>query len=256
MSTEPRQKVVFAIPILGRPYPQCIKALEDSLPLVEAAGFDHAYVQEIDCPYISGARATMLRKALDAQADIIVFIDYDVSWRPEDMVKLLQTKGDVVAGTYRIKHQDMEKMDYMSTFCTSPDGRPIVRTDGAIKAKLVPAGFLKITKEAVASFMYHYPELTYGPLYNQSVDIFNHGAVLGDRIWWGEDYCFSWRWNEKCGDIWLVPDMNISHWSRRQNPDTHQMEYTEYPGNIHEYLLRLPGGGKSDNPLPQIKLVA
>lgn len=30
----------------------------------------------------------MLRKALDAQADVIVFIDHDVSWAPGDLLKL------------------------------------------------------------------------------------------------------------------------------------------------------------------------
>ena len=45
---------------------------------------------------VSGARAAMLRKALDAKADVIVFIDHDVSWAPEDLVKLIKT-GDPAA---------------------------------------------------------------------------------------------------------------------------------------------------------------
>jgi hypothetical protein len=242
---EPPKKVVFATPSLAGPFPQYVAALEASLPLIEAAGFEHAYVQEIGCPYISGARATMLRKALEAKADIIVFLDYDVSWDPADLLKLIQTEGDVVSGTYRIKHQPEE---YMSTIESGAGGRPLCRADGAIKAKLVPAGFLKITKEGINQFMYHYPELTYGPLYQQSVDLFNHGAVLGDRIWWGEDYCFSWRWNAKCGEIWLVPNLNITHWNRERDK-TGAYKYTAFAGNFHKYLLRCPGGSESSSPV-------
>jgi len=246
------KKVIFCTPSLSGPFPQYIKALEDSLPLIEAAGYTHQYVQEIGCPYISGARATMTRKALDAGADIIVYLDYDVSWDPPDLLKLIETQGDVVAGTYRIKHEPEE---YMSTIESGPDGRPWVRADGCIKAKLVPAGFLKITKEGINQFMYHYPELCYGPQYSPSVDLFNHGAVLGDRIWWGEDYCFAWRWNNKCGDIWLVPDLNITHHSRSADKATGEIRYTAYPGNIHEFLLRQPGGSKSANPSPPLSLI-
>jgi glycosyltransferase involved in cell wall biosynthesis len=230
-------KVIFATPTIKRPFAPYLAALEASVPLLDAAGIEHQIVFEVGCPYISGARATMTRKALDARADVIVYLDHDVSWDPENLLTLINTEGDVVAGTYRIKHEPEE---YMSVLYCGQDGRPIVReSDGAVKARLVPAGFLKITKEGINRFMYAFPELTYGPLFSQSVDLFNHGAVLGDRIWWGEDYCFAQRWNDKCGDLWLVPNLNITH---------HNSDGVAFPGNFHQYLLRQPGGSESENP--------
>lgn len=228
------KKVVFCTPSLAGPTAPYIKALEDSLPLIEAAGWEHGYAQQIQCPYISAARANMLRAALDAKADAVVFLDYDVSWRPEDLLKLLETEGDVVAGTYRCKTEDGPTEEfYMGTWETTADFRPKVRADGAISAKLVPAGFLKVTKEAVDSFMVAYPDLCYGPMYHLSVDLFNHG--VHDRIWWGEDYSFARRWKDKCGDIWLIPDLNIDHHAKDK----------VYAGNLHEFLLRQPGGSKA-----------
>lgn len=232
-------KVVFATPTVKRPFAPYLAALEASVPVLDSAGIEHQIVFEVGCPYISGARATMTRKALDAKADVIIYLDHDVSWEPQDLMKLINTEGDVVAGTYRIKH---EPEDYMAVLFVDDKARPIVRKDGCVKAKLVPAGFLKITKEGINRFMYHYPELTFGPLFNQSVDLFNHGAVLGDRIWWGEDYCFAQRWNDKCGDLWLIPDLNITH---------HNSEGKAFPGNFHQYLLRAPGGSESDCPNPE-----
>jgi hypothetical protein len=120
-----KKKVVFATPVLGRPAEPYLAALEASLPLIEAAGWEHGYATQVNCPYISAARANMLRAALDAKADVIVFLDYDVSWQPEDLLKLIETEGDVVAGTYRCKTEDGPTEEfYMGTWETHPNFHP------------------------------------------------------------------------------------------------------------------------------------
>jgi glycosyltransferase involved in cell wall biosynthesis len=237
------KKVVFCTPSLSGPTAPYIAALEASLPLVEAAGYEHKYVEQIGFPYISAARANMMRAALDWQADVIVFIDYDMSWDPADLVKLIETEGDVVAGTYRAKIDDVQ---YMGTLETNADHTPVVRaSDGAISAKLVPAGFLKITCGAVDLFMRHYPELVYGPHYHPSVDLFNHG--VHERIWWGEDYSFARRWKEKCGPIWIVPNINLDHNGVTRNRDGEIAGSKVYKGNFHEFLMRQPGGSNANS---------
>lgn len=223
------KRVVFCIPTITRPYAVTLESLKASLPLLDASGWDHYLVTEVGCPYVSAARATMLRKALDVKADVIVFIDHDVSFKPEDLLKLIETDGDVVAGTYRFKNDDEA---YMGVIDDNPDGSPKVRADGCIKATRVPAGFLKITAGAVNRFMTAYPELCYGPKFNPSVDLFNHGAHGG--FWYGEDYSFSRNWIDCGGEIWLVPDLNIDH---------HTTEKA-YPGNFHHFLQRQPGGSE------------
>jgi glycosyltransferase involved in cell wall biosynthesis len=233
MTDTKKKKVIFCIPTLTRPFPQTLESLKNSIPLIIEAGWDEGMVSEIGCPYISAARATMLRKALDAQADVIVFIDHDVSWDPQDLLKLIETEGEVVAGLYRFKYSD--KIEYMGVLDDNLNGAPKVRSDGAIKACRVPAGFLKVTKEAVNKFMEEYPELCYGPKYNLSVDLFNHGAHQG--AWWGEDFSFCRNW-ESIGDIWVVPDLNLTHHSKDE----------AFPGNYHEFLLRQPGGSKEGQP--------
>lgn len=215
------------MPTVKRPYQQCLDSLEASLPLLDAAGIEHGMVNEVGNPYISAARATMLRKALDAKAGVVVFIDHDLSWRPADMLKLIQTKGDVVGGTYRFKS---DEVSFMGTIHSTPDGTPAVRADGAIKARLLPAGFLKVTAAAVDRFMAFYPDLCYGEKYRLSVDLFNHGAHKG--AWWGEDYAFCRRWEEMGEDAWLVPDLQLDHHSTDRS----------YPGNFHMYLRQQPGG--------------
>ena len=224
------KKVVLCVPTLTRPHQATIESIKNSVPLLESAGYEHYMVSEIGCPYISAARSTMLRKALDVKADIIVFIDHDVSWKPSDLLKLIETDGDVVAGLYRFKYSD--KIEYMGVLDDDANGKPKVREDGAIKADRVPAGFLKITRNCVNRFMQAYPHLMYGEASNPSVDIFNHGAHKG--AWWGEDYSFSRNWIDAGGDIWIVPDLDLNHHSKDE----------VFEGNYHEFLLRQPGGSK------------
>jgi len=223
-------KVVFATPSLAGPTAPYISALEQSIPLITGAGWEEGYAQVVGCPYISSARADMTRKALDAKADVIVYLDYDLSWKPQDLLTLLETPGDVVAGTYRFKKDEEE---YMATVYTEPSGRPLLRADGCIKAKMIPAGFLKVTKEAIDKFMTAYPQLIFGPRYNPSIDLFNHGAYEG--VWWGEDYAFARRWGEAGGDIWLVPNLDLTHHGKKKDGTD-----DPYPGNFHEFLLRQP----------------
>lgn len=222
-----KTKVVLCVPTLTRPYKQTLEAIRESVEALDAEGFEHYMVTEIGCPYISAARATMLRKALDAKADVIVFIDHDVSWKPSDLVKLIKTEGDVVAGIYRFKTP--EEVRYMGVL-DDVDGAVQVRADGCIKATLVPAGFLKITRNAVNRFMQAYPHLMYGEASSPSVDLFNHGAHKG--AWWGEDYAFSRNWTDAGGEIWIVPDLDITHHSAEQ----------DFAGNYHRFLLQQPGG--------------
>jgi hypothetical protein len=229
--------VVFGIPIAKgqAPHPKTIESLENTIPLVLAAGWDEGYTQTTGNPYISGARAEITRKALDAKADVIFYLDYDVAWRPEDLMKVLLAPGDVVAGTYRCKTDDPDEVLYMGALYCDENHRPIARQDGCLKARVVPAGFLRITTAAIDKFMRAYPSLCYGPQYSLSIDLFNHGAHGG--LWWGEDYAFSRNYIDCGGEIWLMPDLNLDHWS-------HWESGRVYKGNFHEYLLAQPGGSK------------
>lgn len=220
-------RVVFCCPTVTRPYQQFLDAMRAEVPLLDAAKIDHSMVFEVGCPYVSQARSSMLRKALDTQPDVVVFLDHDLSWKPGDLVRLIQAEGHVVAGTYRFKKEPEE---YMGVLKKGPDRRPVVREDGCLRAVWVPAGFLKLTGMAVHRFMEGYPELAYGSRWRPHIDLFNHGAHEG--VWYGEDYAFCRRWNDLDEEIWVIPDLELTH---------HGADGTDYPGNLHLALLEKPG---------------
>lgn len=221
--------VVFCIPTITRPYQVTLDSIAASLPLIEAAGWKHSLVYEVGSPYISCARSVMLRKALDAMATHIVFIDHDLSWQPQDLLDLIEADGDVVSGNYRFKTDEVE---FMGTLIPDVHGLPQVRADGGLKAHFIPAGFLKVTRMAISRFIAAYPELTYGDKCNPCVDLFNHGAYEG--MWYGEDYAFARRWRDLGGEITILPQLQLVHHSADK----------EYGGTFHDYLCRQPGGSQ------------
>jgi hypothetical protein len=75
-------KVVICVPTRVKPSRPFIESLEKSIPLIVGAGYDEALTQEVGNPYISGARASMLKRGLRANGDIFLFLDDDLSWDP------------------------------------------------------------------------------------------------------------------------------------------------------------------------------
>lgn len=225
---DPPKKVVFCIPTYTKPFAECLEALGKSIPLIEEAGWLHDTVVEVGCPYISHARSVMLHKALRLGATVIVFIDHDLSWEPEDLLTLADADGDVVAGTYRFKR---DSVDFMGALMPDVNGLPQERSDGGLRAHSVPAGFLKITTKCVNQIIREYPELCYLDEYFPHVDLFNHGAYK--NAWWGEDYAFSRRWLEAGGDIVILPHLQLVH---------HSLDGESYNGTYADYLMSLPGG--------------
>lgn len=222
-------KVAICYATYSRPTDAFLESLEREVPLLDAAGIEHKAVCEVGCPYISGARATLIRRSMGFDPDAYVFIDDDVSWSPGDLVKLIQAKGDVIGGTYRFKTSGEPK--YMGKSFLGPNGKPLVRADGAISAICLPAGFLKVTKRAVRRFMKAYPELTINADgLGNTPDLFNHGAHKG--IWFGEDYAFCRRWLECGGEVWLLPDLWLDHNGRGD-------DLRVWRGNFHRHLLAL-----------------
>jgi len=222
---EKTKRVCFCIPTITKPYQVTRDSLAASVPLIEEAGWEHGLVCEVGNPYISNARSMMLRKALDWNADVIVFIDHDLSWAPEDLLLLIECDKDVVGATYRFKKEPEE---YMGTCMVDDVGRPIVE-NGLIWMANLPAGFLKITKEAVNRFMIAYPELCYGDRFQPLIDLFNHGAI--EWTWYGEDYAFCKRWTEKCGKVWCMPNLEVDH---------HLGTGDVFKGNFDHYLRKQP----------------
>jgi hypothetical protein len=72
----------------------------------EGIGFDH-YLMAYNC-HVDDARNAVLRDFLNSNCTDLVFIDADVGWEPEALIKLIKHDRDIVAGVYPKRANDEE----------------------------------------------------------------------------------------------------------------------------------------------------
>lgn len=225
--------VHFAIPAYrGIQCHAMLDSLEATLKACEARGHTaHMAMATGNC-YIQTARNNLVKQFMDSEADTLFFLDDDVSWTPEDALRMIEMPDEIVAGVYPYK---TEKEDYPVVIDTDSNYFPITRKDGCIKGSLVATGFLRIKRSAIEQLISKYPQSKYSNYKDNQwaedvYDLFPQGVKNGR--WVGEDFAFCQLWNAIGGEIWIVPDMTITHHNGKAS----------FAGNYHEYLTRQPGG--------------
>jgi len=226
------KKVLLACATKEKPYRAFLDSLEAQNPVLREAGWEDLITFETGHAYVSYAQALLCKRFLDnPEYDTLVFVEADMKWPAESMLKLLNTPGDIVGATYRFKSPDE---DYMGRFHEDEEGRPNqIRYDGCLSSIFLPTGFLKISRGALEMIAERYPHLRFGEPGSNHFDFFNHGVI--ENIWFGQDYAFCLRWKMMKQKIWCIPDLDITHCGFNVDGD-----YFEFPGNFHKWLLTQP----------------
>lgn len=88
-------------------------------------------------------RDELLAIAHEAQADELVWIDADISWKPEWFFKLLEHPVDIVGGTYRMKVHHEEYPIKAQRHMLKTDANGLMQVEG------LGFGFLRFSKKVV-----------------------------------------------------------------------------------------------------------
>lgn len=208
--------------------------MKDAARLLHKHGYDLDYGLVMGDPYIQKARNTLVSKFLASNSNIFFFVADDLEYTPEAMLKVIETPGELVVGAYSMH---TEPADYPVKIYVNSNRRPITRKDGCISAKLVQTGFMRVNRTVFERVAEAHPELEYyskknGKKIDTAHDFFPQG--VHNHVWIGEDYAFCTLWLGVGGKIWIVPDLNLTHWKAGKG----------YFGNFHEHLMQLPGGCK------------
>ena len=241
-------KVALCIPTRKEPFPQMVEAVDRSIASIKAAGHVVGASTVAGSAYISWAAGLLVAKAMLWGADAAVLIEEDMSFGEDALLKLIETPGDVVAGNYRYKSDIVEYMGFplLAGDAGGAYDKPIlsegerstmlIRKDGCIVGKSAPAGFLKITRQCVERFRRAYPDAICDDTRQgtEFTDLFKHGGHNG--VWYGQDFAFCRRWRD-CGEtVWIQPDLDISHWIKKDDGT-----YVEYAGNYRKHLIEKHG---------------
>jgi hypothetical protein len=199
------RRVFLATPTYGAPpalYTFCLFKTHDAL---KAAGIEVELGLLCGDCHVDDARNRLVRDFLKSGCDDFVFIDADVGWQTDDLVRLLSHDRDVVGGTYPMK-QDQEDFPVRLI-----PGEIWSDSNGLIEVEGLPTGFLRIRRNVLEKLFAESPKYRI-----RGSDDSEPCALIFERELQGltrrsGDYAFCRKWRAAGGRIWLDPNCHLEH---------------------------------------------
>jgi hypothetical protein len=180
---------------------------------------------------ITRSRASLLSQFLDEPtATHLLFIDADIGFEPEQVLRLIECGADMCAAVYPIKRIDWQRMkNALSGAQPNPaaslqyafeveDPNAVVANSGFIKVRYAGTGFLVIRRAALERMCAHYPHLRYRR--DHSIDAATESdnrfalfecMIADDGTYLSEDFAFCKRWTDMGGEIWADLNSRLHH---------------------------------------------
>ena len=209
--------VLFATPCLSAKVElDFFQSWAQTSPLLASKGISHNIRFQVGICFIDHVRNVLCHTFLHEfpQATDLFFLDDDIGWPPEAVLRLLERDEDIVGGAYPLKQ---DALGFPVALEGNPDTHTLVERDGLVKAVHLPAGFMRIKRhviERMAEDQPTYPHRRADGVVDQVKNIFHTGYYDGER--WGEDVDFANRWHAMGGSMWLDPDITLSHIGRKR----------------------------------------
>ncbi len=181
---------------------------------------------------ITRARNTLVSMFLDSDATHLLFIDADIGFSPDEVIRLLRVDKDVAAGAYPLKiiHTGPETVarirrgEGLETAFLHYVGVPIEgptrqEQDGFVTAEYAGTGFMLIRREALERMIAAYPETRFITAHDRSEQnpsqnlyaLFDCMIDPATGEYLSEDYTFCRRWRDIGGEVWLDTRSQLQH---------------------------------------------
>ena len=182
---------------------------------------------------ITRARASLIAQFLeDPRATHLLFIDADIGFEPEQVLRLIGCGADMCAAIYPIKCMDWDRIrSTIAADRSNPsaaalryvfevdDPNAVTERAGFVKVRYAGTGFLMIRRAAIEQMCAAYPQLKFRR--DHSLD----GAAGSDNrfalfecmidqatgIYLSEDFSFCKRWTDMGGEIWADLTSRLDH---------------------------------------------
>lgn len=171
--------------------------------------------------YIDRSRNFCVNLFLDSNCSDIVFVDADLKFDDDAILKLIKYDKDIVCGAYRYKKIEVE---YTAILDFSRNNNCKEESTGLVYAIKAPTGLMRINKNVFKKMITHYgmkaDERGIYPFFETGIRFKN------DNNWYGEDTFFCKKWTEMNGEIFVEPSITFTHLGTQ-----------EFEGNFHEFLM-------------------
>ena len=200
------RRVFLAVPVYGALPAVFVQSLWTSQSTLVAAGIEPDLEIHVGHAHVDDARNVLLRDFLETDCTDLVFIDADVGWQANDLVRLLGYDRDMVGGVYPLK-QDADGFPVRSLpDAVEADGEGLVEVEG------VAAGFLRMRRHVVATLAAQarqFRNLNDGPERLNIPIVFER--VVADKVRYSGDFALCLKWRATGGRVFVAPDMCLEH---------------------------------------------
>ena len=171
--------------------------------------------------YIDRARNICVHAFLKSNCDEMIFVDSDLAFDDDAMLKLIEHDKDIVAGCYRYKKNEVEFTGHLDF---SRENNCKEEETGLAYMERVPTGFMRIKRSVFERIEEHYQ---LQPDEREIIPFFATGRQFhGDDNWYGEDVYFCKLWTDMGGVLMCEPNINFNH-----------MGTEEHKGNFFENIM-------------------
>ena len=181
---------------------------------------------------ITRARASLISQFLDdSDATHLLFVDADIGFEPDQVLRLIECGAEMCAAVYPIKRIDWGKVkSTIEAGRSNPaaaalkyvfevdDPNAVIERDGFVKVRYAGTGFLMIRRQALERMCAHYTELKYKR--DHSIDAATTSdnrfalfecMITEDGTYLSEDFAFCKRWTNIGGEIWADLKSTLAH---------------------------------------------
>jgi hypothetical protein len=181
---------------------------------------------------ITRARASLLSQFLeDEAATHLLFLDADIGFESEQVLRLIQCGAEMCAAVYPVKRIDWDKVKQtIETARPDPaaaalryvfevdDPTAVIEKAGFVKVRYAGSGFFMMRRDAVERMCARYPQLHYKR--DHSIDAATISdkryalfecMIADDGTYLSEDFAFCRRWTDMGGEIWADLKSTLCH---------------------------------------------
>jgi hypothetical protein len=181
---------------------------------------------------ITRARASLVSQFLDDPgATHLLFIDADIGFEPEQVLRLIQCGADMAAAVYPIKRIDWDKVRAtieagranpaaaaLKYVFEVDDPKAVVSRGDFVKVRYGGTGFLMIRRQALERMCARYPQLQFKRDHSIDAAVASNNRfalfesmIAEDGTYLSEDFAFCKRWTDMDGEIWADLKSELTH---------------------------------------------
>lgn len=214
--------------------------------LLAAKGIPHGHTARCGDQFIAKARCKLASEFLQdfPMATHLFFLDDDIGFPPEAVLKLIEADKDVIAGIYPKKSDERDfpvELDY------DKETGELIEENGLFRAVGAPTGFMCIKRhvlEKLAKEAGVFSEMDADGKTRFHYAIFKTGFG-DDGAFWGEDYIFCRNWRAMGGEVWIDPSIKFTHRGHKKWTDTMSDHIDVFRRKASERISTLSDGHDS-----------